>query len=166
MRTGIFAVDFDGTCVTAEFPKVGKNIGAQYVLKQLVDNGNKIILYTMRGKATYDWEHKPLPGDVLQDAIDWFSAHNIPLWGVNVNPQQEEDKWTDSPKPFANVIIDDYNVCAPTRDIISIHSKLNYIKLRILDWQEITRWLYLNDYITEEQRFVLNSKIKEDWSKL
>ena len=30
-------VDFDGTCVTHEFPKVGKDIGAVPVLKKLVD---------------------------------------------------------------------------------------------------------------------------------
>ena len=42
------AVDFDGTCVTHDFPKVGKNIGAEIVLKKLADKGHKIILYTMR----------------------------------------------------------------------------------------------------------------------
>lgn len=32
----IIAVDFDGTCVTHEFPRVGKDIGAVPVLKELV----------------------------------------------------------------------------------------------------------------------------------
>lgn len=44
----IIAVDFDGTCVTHEFPEVGKDIGAVPVLKELVKKGHKIILYTMR----------------------------------------------------------------------------------------------------------------------
>lgn len=40
----IIAVDFDGTCVTHEFPRVG----AAEVLKELTDKGHKIILFTMR----------------------------------------------------------------------------------------------------------------------
>lgn len=39
----IIAVDFDGTCVTHEFPRVGKEIGAAEVLKELTDKGHKII---------------------------------------------------------------------------------------------------------------------------
>jgi hydroxymethylpyrimidine pyrophosphatase-like HAD family hydrolase len=44
----IVAVDFDGTCVTHEFPRVGEEIGAAEVLKELTDKGHKIILFTMR----------------------------------------------------------------------------------------------------------------------
>jgi conserved hypothetical protein len=44
----IIAVDFDGTCVTHEFPRVGEEIGAAEVLKELTDKGHKIILFTMR----------------------------------------------------------------------------------------------------------------------
>lgn len=46
----IIAVDFDGTCVTHEFPYVGKEIGAAEVLKELTDKGHKIILFTMRSQ--------------------------------------------------------------------------------------------------------------------
>lgn len=46
----IIAVDFDGTCVTHDFPKVGKNIGTEIVLKKFSDKEHKIILYTM-------WSH-------------------------------------------------------------------------------------------------------------
>ena len=63
----VIAVDFDGTCVTDEFPKVGKEIGAAPVLKALTENGHLIVLNTMRG-------HYPkVEGkDVLADAIKWF----------------------------------------------------------------------------------------------
>ena len=37
----IIAVDFDGTCVTHEYPKVGRDIGAAAVLKDLVAAGHK-----------------------------------------------------------------------------------------------------------------------------
>ena len=57
----IIAVDFDGTCVTHDFPKVGKNIGAEIVLKKFTDKGHKIILYTMRShpsEKTEKQEHQ------------------------------------------------------------------------------------------------------------
>jgi hydroxymethylpyrimidine pyrophosphatase-like HAD family hydrolase len=44
----IIAIDFDGTCVTHEYPKVGREIGASKVLKELVDSGHQLILFTMR----------------------------------------------------------------------------------------------------------------------
>ena len=44
-----FNIDFDGTCVTHAYPLVGKDIGAQAVLKRLVDAGHQLILFTMRG---------------------------------------------------------------------------------------------------------------------
>jgi hypothetical protein len=54
------AVDFDGTCVTHEYPKIGRFIGAQKVLKRIVAEGGNLILWTMRSA-----EH-------LDDALVWF----------------------------------------------------------------------------------------------
>lgn len=99
----IIAVDFDGTCVTHEFPRVGAEIGAAEVLKELTDKGHKIILFTMRShqldgaEETEEFGYgktKPakLPSDGLQDAIDWFKKHDIPLFGVNENPTQKEKR--------------------------------------------------------------------------
>ena len=48
----IIAIDFDGTCVTHEFPKIGKDIGAIPVLKELTNKGHKLILFTMRSNRT------------------------------------------------------------------------------------------------------------------
>ena len=70
------AVDFDGTCVTHEYPHVGKDIGAVPVLQQFVKDGHQLILYTMRS------------GKELQDAVQWFESNGIPLYGVNKNPTQ------------------------------------------------------------------------------
>ena len=96
----IIAVDFDGTCVTHEYPDVGKNIGAEIVLKALTDEGHDLILYTMRDQPADSSVQDP-----LQEAIDWFSQNDIPLFGVNENPTQKS--WTTSPKPYANLYIDD-----------------------------------------------------------
>lgn len=35
----IIAIDFDGTCVTHDYPNVGKDIGASEVLKKLAEMG-------------------------------------------------------------------------------------------------------------------------------
>lgn len=87
------AVDFDGTCVSHEYPSVGKDIGAVPVLKKLTENGHKLILNTMRS------------GDDLSDAVKWFEENEISLYGINNNPSQKF--WTDSPKVYAHLYIDD-----------------------------------------------------------
>lgn len=112
----VIAVDFDGTCVTHEFPKVGKDIGAVPVLKKLVEKGHHIILCTMRSHPDKDNQGKTLSGeiisnDTLQDAIDWFKENDIPLLGVNENPGQKQ--WTSSPKIFAHLYIDDAALGCP-----------------------------------------------------
>lgn len=96
----IIAVDFDGTCVKHAYPKIGEDIGAVPVLKEMVRQGHQIVLNTMRS------------GDLLQDAIDWFTANDIPLTGANKYPGQET--WTQSSKTFAQVYIDDAALGCPT----------------------------------------------------
>ena len=55
------AVDFDGTCVTHDYPRIGKEIGATKVLKRLVEAGHKLILNTMRsGKELQESDTKTL----------------------------------------------------------------------------------------------------------
>ena len=95
----IIAIDFDGTCVTHEYPEVGRDIGAAEVIRKFVARGDQIILFTMRS------------GDKLQDACDWFHENNIPLFGINGNPEQHT--WTSSPKPYAQVYIDDAALGVP-----------------------------------------------------
>jgi hypothetical protein len=93
------AIDFDGTCVTHDYPRVGKDIGAVPVLKKLTDSGHQLILNTMRS------------GDELADAIQWFIDNDIPLYGVNENPTQKS--WTASPKVYAHLYIDDAALGCP-----------------------------------------------------
>ncbi len=95
----IIAIDFDGTCVTHEYPNVGNDIGAVPVLKELVVAGHQLILWTMRSKGP------------LMDALEWFQDNEIPLWGINSNPEQKS--WTDSPKAYAHIYIDDAALGAP-----------------------------------------------------
>lgn len=99
MENLIICVDFDGTCVTHEYPNIGKEIGATEVLKALINNNCKIILFTMRS------------GKELQDAVNWFKERDITLFGINENPEQFT--WTQSPKPYAHLYIDDAGLGCP-----------------------------------------------------
>ena len=97
-------IDFDGTCVTHEFPNIGKEIGAAPVLRELERNGHQLILWTMRSDGQQN------PG-VLKEAIDWFIDNKIPLYSVNSNPTQNQ--WTKSPKQYAQLYIDDAALGCP-----------------------------------------------------
>lgn len=140
----IIAIDFDGTCVTHEFPKVGKDIGAVPVLKKLTDFGHQLVLFTMRshlqeGTAepnSLQWDNEDkikLETDVLDDAINWFKENNIPLYGININPSQVN--WTKSPKVYAQLYIDDAALGCPLMYNIYISSR------PFVDWKEVERML-------------------------
>lgn len=110
-------IDFDGTVVTHEFPEVGKDIGAVPVLRELVENGHNLILFTMRSDV-----ENPQSGDVtiiakggnyLTDAVNWFKENEIPLYGIQRNPTQ--DSWTHSPKAYGQIIIDDAALGCPLK---------------------------------------------------
>ena len=116
----VIAVDFDGTCVTHEYPHTGIDIGAAPVLKELVDNGCKLILYTMRS------------GSLLRRAEDWFSRNNIPLYAVNSNPTQKE--WSSSPKTYADIYIDDSALGCPLKF-------RDGVKRPFVDWDKVRELL-------------------------
>jgi hypothetical protein len=118
----IINIDFDGSVVTHEYPNVGKDIGAQPVLKKLIDNGHQLILFTMRGTNSR-----------LKDAIDWFEKNQIPLYGINKNPSQTS--WTNSPKSHADIIIDDTAIGTPLIMNWSISSN------PYIDWNEMEKLL-------------------------
>jgi ribonucleotide monophosphatase NagD (HAD superfamily) len=86
-------LDFDGTVVTHEYPRIGRSIGAENTLRQLVKNGHNLILFTMRS------------GKELDDAVKWFKTNEIKLYGVQTHPEQK--RWTSSPKAWGDYIIDD-----------------------------------------------------------
>ncbi|MDR2729526.1 MAG: hypothetical protein LBB81_01345 [Treponema sp.] len=98
--TGLkIAVDFDGTCVQHEFPNIGRDIGSAPVLRRCVDAGHKLILNTMRS------------GKSLKEAIEWFKNKGIKLYGVYDDPDQYT--WTQSPKCYAHIYIDDAALGCP-----------------------------------------------------
>lgn len=139
----IIGIDFDGTCVTHEYPSVGKDIGAISVLKELVSKGHKLILNTMRGNRyslyngdmvlfdTVKTKLSPIAYTLLDDARLWFVKNDIPLYGININPDQKE--WTDSTKTYANLYIDDAALGIPLIN--------NNINRPYVDWIEVKKLL-------------------------
>ena len=96
----IICVDFDGTIVDHVYPKIGKPVPeAIESMKLFIDNRAKIILYTMRS------------GEELQEAVDYIEDKGIDLYGVNNNPTQHT--WSQSPKVYGNMYIDDAAIGTP-----------------------------------------------------
>lgn len=96
----VIAIDFDGTCVEHDYPAIGMEVeGAVDTLRALNKRGHRLILYTMRS------------GEKLEAALKWFKDRKITLWAVNRNPEQEE--WTESPKVYADIYIDDSALGCP-----------------------------------------------------
>jgi hydroxymethylpyrimidine pyrophosphatase-like HAD family hydrolase len=112
----IIAVDFDGTIVRHDFPRIGAEApNAFKVLRKLQEGGHKLILLTMRSEK------------YLQDAVDFCMERGVRFWAVNNNPEQ--GSWTSSPKVYAQLYIDDMALGVPMND-------------GTVDWYVVEQWLY------------------------
>jgi hypothetical protein len=69
----LISVDFDGTCVTHEFPRKGKDIGAEIVLRALSDAGHHIICMSMRSGSNKD----KYGIDTVKEAKEWFAENDF-----------------------------------------------------------------------------------------
>lgn len=125
----IIAVDFDGTCVTHDYPKMGKEIGAEEVLKEIVKNGHSLMLWTIRCD------------EELEEAVKWFKDRDIPLLGINKNPTQF---WSSSPKAYAHLYIDDAALGCPLRWEDTFHSR------PYVDWKRVRNILIELDVIISD----------------
>lgn len=95
------AVDFDGTIVEHEYPKIGKELPfATQTLKLLINKHNhQLILWTVR------------KGKLLQEAVDWCKERGIEFYAVNKNfPEEELDNNGGYCKIDAELFIDDRNM--------------------------------------------------------
>ncbi|WP_198170211.1 hypothetical protein [Mucilaginibacter arboris] len=115
-------LDFDGTVVTHEFPKIGKDIPyCIETLKRVTNEGGKIVLITMR------------TGKRLAEAVAYLNCHDIPLFGVNSNPRQYLH--SKSPKIYANIYIDDAALGCPL-----MNSELS--SRAYVDWEQVQKYLF------------------------
>lgn len=157
-----FLLDFDGTTVTHDFPEIGKSIGAEPVLKVLVENGHKIILFTMRSDVTNPQATDPIikniPGNYLSEAVAWFEERNISLYGIQTNPTQHE--WTSSPKAYGQKIIDDTCLGIPLKYEPNISSR------PFVDWKALLPLLEECKMITPKQAEKLEIDLNAFWYNL
>ena len=125
----IIGIDFDGTIVTHEYPKIGKPIkGAIETMKELIANGHQIILWTMRS------------GVELVAAVEYLNSHGIKLFGINENPDQH--KWTKSPKAYCQYYIDDAAIGCPLERLTDGSRPMVY-------WPRIRQFLQVNGLISK-----------------
>ena len=97
----IIAVDFDGTIVTHDFPRIGKPIPfAIDTLKKLQADGHQLILWSVR------------EGELLQEAVDYCQQKGLEFYAVNASfPEERQLSTADTPrKIIADIYIDDRNL--------------------------------------------------------
>jgi hypothetical protein len=97
------AVDFDGTLCEYAFPEIGEQTEEQKklmdVLIELRRDGNKLILYTCRG----DNDEYPC----LTQAVEWCKKKGLEFDSINSNVPGFVKKSGPSPKPVADIYLDD-----------------------------------------------------------
>lgn len=119
MSSLFFGIDFDGTMVEHKYPVMGKPLeDAVDVVHELMEAGHKIILYTMRS------------GERLQEAVDYLEEEGIELYGINENKTQKY--WTESPKIFCHIYIDDAALGCPTQILGMSRPSVDWIGVREL----------------------------------
>jgi hypothetical protein len=115
-RALIVGVDFDGTIVEHKYPEIGPAVpGAIETLREVQEIGADLILWTMRS------------GPELAAAVAWLDANGIKLFGVNRNPETD---WSDSPKAYCHVYVDDAALGCPLR-------KATTTQRPMVDWQAV-----------------------------
>ena len=93
------AVDFDGTIVEHKYPDIGKEKPfAIQSLKQLQQEGNRLILWTSR-------EDKQ-----LEEAVAFCHERGLDFYAVNSNQPDDALFKRNSAKVIADVYIDDHNL--------------------------------------------------------
>ena len=96
----IIAVDFDGTIVTHEYPKIGKEIPfAIDTLKRLQnDFQHRLILWTVR------------EGVELEAAVEYCRNKGLEFYAINTNYPEESVGIPEPRKLTADLFIDDRNL--------------------------------------------------------
>jgi hypothetical protein len=97
----VIAIDFDGTIVEHEYPKIGREIPfAVETLKMLQKDHHKLILWSVR------------EGKLLDEAVAWCKERGLEFYAVNRDyPEETMDNnqhW--SRKLKVDMFIDDRNI--------------------------------------------------------
>lgn len=134
----IIAIDFDGTLCHHKFPEIGPEVPwAILSLKDFQAAGAKLILYTMRSdkrSEAVSAEGHPATRDYLREAVEWCRERGVEFWSVNSNPDQKN--WTDSPKVYAHLYIDDAAHGCPMRSFGGERPSVDWARVgpAVLEW--------------------------------
>lgn len=125
------AVDFDGTIVEHDYPRIGNPIPlALYWMKMWQKEGADLLLWTMRS------DDLAVGRFTLREAVDYCKRGGIEFYAVNHNPNQ--DSWTTSPKCYAHIYVDDAAYGCP---LVHIPNKRPYVD-----------WVYVGPSVQKEIR--------------
>ena len=120
-RDKVIAIDFDGTIVEDEYPKIGKiKPKALLTIKRLIRSGNTVVIWTCRDYG------------VIQPFINkhFKGIEQLKLY-VNENPPELKDHYGNDPRKLgADLFIDD-----------------KAIFMGDVDWELISKELERLDYI-------------------
>ncbi len=96
----VIAVDFDGTIVTHEYPRIGREIPfAIETLKKLQEDMHlRLVLWTVR------------EGKELEEAVEYCRSKGLEFYAVNSNYPEETAESREPRKLKADVFIDDRNI--------------------------------------------------------
>ena len=93
------AVDFDGTIVEHDYPRIGKVMPFAFeTLKELQSAGHEIILWTYRA------------GKELDEAVEFCHRYGLNFYAINKSYPDEEFSEDISRKIYADIYIDDRNI--------------------------------------------------------
>ena len=130
------AVDFDGTIVEHQYPKIGKDLLFSFeTMRELQKHGALLILWTFRA------------GQELDEAVEYCRSKGIEFYAINRNYPEEVYDESISRKINADVYIDDKNVGG------------------FRGWSEIWQDLSLYDLREQEAERMLN-RGRSIWSRL
>ena len=147
----VILVDFDGT-VRKETPHgyfSKDDIGSEEVLKELISEGHKIVLWTCRNNSrenpyNYNFSGSFRKETSLDEAVRWFEERGIELYGINEVPGQY-DRIGESWKLLGDLLIDDKALGIPlkreTTDLYDVESGKLIIGKRYIsefvDWEKV-----------------------------
>jgi len=129
----IIAIDFDGTIVEHQFPRIGKlKLGADKYIRKLKKEGHKIIIWTCRNNTESQLGKVATIGAVKE----FLDQKNIPYDAINENVP-EMGFWLQSRKIYADIYIDDKNLGGFPGWESAYYDIYFYVKSEIKDWEFI-----------------------------
>lgn len=167
----VICVDFDNTVCIDEWPWVGPVIPEAFmVLKELQDNGHKIILFTQRGyhypincpeleeyaKDKPEYDNGDGTVDLLTPAKEVFAENGIELYGINKNPTWEYVSGDKERKIYSDYFIDDHSAGMHYLDTVN----------RFGETCNYCCWLYIDSFFKAKGLYNRNVLMdNQSWKK-